>query len=71
MLLKVLHAVLLGVLILLMMLLWNHHQRKEVCWIDCLVFSVAGIVVDKRHAVLTAEKINALVFLNKNSFFGG
>jgi len=34
------------------------------------VFSVAGIVVDERRAALTAEMINALVFLNKNSFFG-
>jgi len=31
------------------------------------VFSVAGIVVDKRHCALTADMINALVFLHKNS----
>ena len=31
------------------------------------VFSVAGIVVDKRRCALTAEMINALVFLHKNS----
>jgi len=30
------------------------------------VFSVAGIVVDKRRAALTPEMIDALVFLNKN-----
>ena len=30
------------------------------------VFSVAGIVVDKRRCALTAEMINALVFLHKN-----
>ena len=32
------------------------------------VFSVAGIVVDKRRSALTPEMIDALVFLNKNSF---
>ena len=32
------------------------------------VFSVAIIVVDKRRAALTPEMIDALVFLNKNSF---
>ena len=32
------------------------------------VFSVAGIVVDKRRAALTPEMVDALVFLNKNSF---
>ena len=31
------------------------------------VFSVAGIVVDKRRCALTVEMINALVFLHKNS----
>ena len=35
------------------------------------VFSVAGIVVDKRRAALTPEMIDALVFLNKNSFMLG
>ena len=35
------------------------------------VFSVAGIVVDKRRSALTAEMIDALVFLNKNSFMLG
>ena len=35
------------------------------------VFSVAGIVVDKRCAVLTPEMMDALVFLNKNGFFLG
>ena len=35
------------------------------------VFSVAGTVVDKRRSVLTAEMIDALVFLNKNSFMLG
>ncbi|XP_065893497.1 uncharacterized protein [Dysidea avara] len=35
------------------------------------VFSVAGIVVDKRRAALTPEMIDALVFLNKNSFILG
>ena len=35
------------------------------------VFSVAGIMVDKRHAALTPEMIDALVFLNKSSFFLG
>jgi len=31
------------------------------------VFSVAGIVVDKCRCALTADMINALVFLHKNS----
>ena len=35
------------------------------------VFSVAGIVVDKRRCALTAEMINALVFLHKNSHLLG
>ena len=35
------------------------------------MFSVAGIVVDKRHAALTLEMIDALAFLNKNSFMLG
>ena len=35
------------------------------------MFSVAGIVVDKRHAALTPETINVIVFLNKNSFMLG
>lgn len=35
------------------------------------VFSVAGIVVDKRRSTFTAEMIDALVFLNKNSFMLG
>ena len=35
------------------------------------VFSVAGIVVDKRRSAFTAEMIDALVFLNKNSFLLG
>ena len=35
------------------------------------VFSVAGIVVDKRRCALTAEMINALVFLHKNSYLLG
>ena len=35
------------------------------------VFSVAGIVVDKRRVALTPEMIDALVFLNKNSFLLG
>ena len=35
------------------------------------VFSVAGIVVDKRCAALTPKTIDALVFLNKNSFMLG
>ena len=32
---------------------------------------MAGIVVDKRRAALTPEMIDALVFLNKNSFMLG
>ena len=32
---------------------------------------MAGIVVDKRYAALTPEMIDALVFLNKNSFMLG
>ena len=35
------------------------------------VFLVAGIVVDKRRSALTAEMIDAPVFLNKNSFLLG
>ena len=35
------------------------------------MFSVAGKVVDKRRSVLTAEMIDALVILNKNSFMLG
>ena len=35
------------------------------------MFSVAGTVVDKRRAALTPEMIDALVFLNKNSFLLG
>ena len=35
------------------------------------IFSVAGIVVDKRHCALTAKMINALVFLHKNSHLLG
>ena len=35
------------------------------------MFSVAGIVVDKRRCALTADMINALVFLHKNSFLLG
>ena len=35
------------------------------------MFSVAGIVVDKRLAALTPEMVDALVFLNKNSFMLG
>ncbi len=31
------------------------------------MFSVAGIVVDKRRCALTPAMIDALVFLNKNS----
>ena len=32
------------------------------------MFSVSGIIVDKRRTALTPEMIDALVFLNKNSF---
>ena len=32
---------------------------------------MAGIVMDKRRAALTPEMIDALVFLNKNSFMLG
>ena len=35
------------------------------------VFSVAGIVVDRRRSALTPEMIDTLMFLNKNSFLLG
>ena len=35
------------------------------------VFSVAGIVVDRKQCALTPEMVDALVFLNKNSYFLG
>ena len=33
-----------------------------------MVFSVAGSVVDRKRCALTPEMVDALVFLNKNSY---